>query len=149
MTPCLIASASPARRCSGGSVASTLDVGDDRGRLMKRADEILARRRVDAGLAADRRVDHREQARRHLHVRHAAHERRGDEAGEVADHAAAERDDRRVAPEAGGEQLVGERAQVSRVLCASPAGIVNTVDSRRAERVARRAPRRAARRWRR
>ena len=108
MTPCLIASASPARSCSTGSVASTLDVGDDGRRLMKRADEILARRRVDAGLSADRRVDHREQRRRHLHERNAAHERRRDEAGEVADDAAAERDDRRVAAEARGEQLVGE-----------------------------------------
>jgi hypothetical protein len=54
------------------------------------ADEVLARRRVDPGLAPNRGVDHREQRRGHVHDPHAAHPRRGDEAGEVGDGAAAE-----------------------------------------------------------
>ena len=84
---------------------------------MERADEILAARRVDAGLAADRGVDHREQRRRHLHDWDAAHVRRGDESGQVANDAAAERDDRRVAPEAGFEELVGEaRPRLARLV---------------------------------
>ncbi len=64
---------------------------------MKRADEILARRQIDAGLAADRRIDHREQGRRHLHEGDAAHPAGRAETGEIADHAAAEREDRRIA----------------------------------------------------
>ena len=68
-------------------------VGDDQHRLVEGADQVLAVRRVDAGLAADRRVDLRQQRRRHLHeIDAAAHAGRG-KAGEIADDAAAERDD--------------------------------------------------------
>ncbi len=63
-------------------------------------------RRVDAGLAADGGIDLRQQRRRHLHEVHAAaHDRRG-EAGEIADHAAAERDHHVAALEAGIENAV-------------------------------------------
>ncbi len=66
-------------------------VGDHQDRLMKGADQVLAVPRIDAGLAADRGVDLRQQRRRHLHeIDAAAHARRG-EAGEIADDAAAER----------------------------------------------------------
>ena len=96
-TPCLIASARPARRCASGRVRDRLDVGEHGGRRMERADEVLPRGGVHARLAADRGVDHGEQRGGALHDGHAAHERRGDEAREIADDAAAERDDRRVA----------------------------------------------------
>ena len=50
--------------------------------------------RVHAGLAADRAVDLRQQRGRHLHERQAAQRGRRGEAGEIADHAAAQRDHR-------------------------------------------------------
>ena len=64
---------------------------------------------LTAGLAADRRIDLREQRRRHLHERHAALVDRRGEAGEVADDAAAERDQRR---RAFGAQLEQARQDV-------------------------------------
>ena len=67
---------------------------DDRAdRPVERADEVLALRQVDARLAADRRVDLRDEARRHRDPRHAAEIRRGREACGVRRAAAAERDD--------------------------------------------------------
>ena len=64
---------------------------------MKRAEQILAVRRIDSGLAADRGIDLRQQRGRHLHeIDAAAQDRRG-KAREVADHAAAERDHQIVA----------------------------------------------------
>ena len=72
-------------------------VGDHQQRLVKRAEQILALRRIDAGLAADRGIDLRQQRGRHLHeIDAAAQDRRG-KAGEIADHAAAERDHQIVA----------------------------------------------------
>ena len=50
--------------------------------------------RLTAGLAADRRVDLRQQRGRHLDERHAAHVRRGDEPGEIADRSPSQRDHR-------------------------------------------------------
>ena len=52
----------------------------------------FALRVVDAGLAADGRIDHRQQRGRHHDERQAAVVRRGGEPREVADHAAADRD---------------------------------------------------------
>jgi len=68
--------------------------GDGR-RLVERADHVLAEAMVDRRLPADRRVHLREKRRGHLHAGDAALVDRGREAGEVADDAAAERDDRR------------------------------------------------------
>ena len=71
---------------------------------MEGADQVLALGRVDPGLAADRAVDLGEQRRRDLHEADAAaHHRRG-EAGEVADHPAAEGDDEVVAADLLGDQ---------------------------------------------
>ena len=70
---------------------------------MKRADEVLAQRVVDADLAADRAVDLRQQRRRHLHDRDAAQVRRGREAGDVADDATADGDQRAGSIRAAGE----------------------------------------------
>jgi len=80
---------------------------------MERADHVLAERMVDRGLAADRRVDLREQRRGHLHARDAAQVDRRREAGHVADHAAAERDDRRRAI---GPELEETRQEVAQRL---------------------------------
>ena len=62
-------------------------------RLMEGADQVLAMPRVDAGFAADGGVDLGEQRRGDLHQAHAAFQDAGGESGEVADDAAAERDD--------------------------------------------------------
>jgi len=85
------------------------EVHEDALGLVERADEVLAERVVDGHLAADARVDLRQKARRQLHERHAAHVRRRDEAREVADDAAAEREDRRLAVEA---ELDGPRVEL-------------------------------------
>ena len=78
-------------------------VGDNQDRLMESADEVLAVAGVDGGLAADRGIDLRQQRGRHLHViEPAPHHRRG-ESGEIADDAAAERDDEIAALDARGD----------------------------------------------
>ena len=64
---------------------------------MEGADQVLLTKGVDRGLAADRAVGLGEQGRGKVDDRAAALEQRGGEPGEVADAAAAERDDRRVA----------------------------------------------------
>ena len=104
--PCLITSASPARSSRSGSVSSVATSEITAQRLVEGADHVLAARMVDRGLAADRRVDLREQRGRHLHESDAALVDRGGEAGQVADHAAAQGDDQAVAPAARGEQGV-------------------------------------------
>ena len=95
MAPYLITSARPADSSRSGSVPRQSRVDQHGARLVERADHVLAERMVDAGLAADGRVDLREQRRRHLHEGHAALVDRGRESGEVADDAAAERDQHR------------------------------------------------------
>ena len=72
-------------------------IGDHQHRLVKRAEQIFSLRRIDPGLAADRGVDLRQQRGRHLHEIDAAAQDRSREAGEIADHAAAERDHQIVA----------------------------------------------------
>ena len=65
-------------------------VGDHQHRLVEGAEQVLALRRVDAGLAADRGIDLRQQRGRHLYEVDAAAQDGCREAGEIADHAAAE-----------------------------------------------------------
>ncbi len=94
-------------------------VGDHQRGLMKRADQILALRGVDAGLAADRGVHLRQQRRRHLHEVEAAPHAGGGKAGKIADHAAAERDDQIAALDLRGDQGLAdllERRVVLRAL---------------------------------
>ncbi len=69
-------------------------VGQHRPRLLERADEVLALGHVHARLAADAGVHHGQQASGAEHELHAAQVGGGHEAGHVADHAAAEGDDR-------------------------------------------------------
>ena len=75
---------------------------------MERPNQVLAGTSVDSCLASDGGIDHREEGGGHLHDGHAAHERCGDEAGEVADHATTEGENRGVATESRGEQFVGK-----------------------------------------
>ena len=69
-----------------------VEVAQHRARRVERADEVLALGGVDAGLAADRGVDHAEHRRRHLDDVDAAQPGRGDEAGEVGRRSPAEAD---------------------------------------------------------
>ena len=71
---------------------------------MEGAEQVLAVRRIDAGLAADRGIDLRQQRGRHLHEIDAAPQDRRREAGEIADDAAAERDHQIVALDLGRDQ---------------------------------------------
>ena len=61
-------------------------------RLVEGADEVLAGGHVNGGLATHARVEHGRARGRHLDVRHAAHVSRRHVPGEVAHHAAAQRD---------------------------------------------------------
>ena len=71
----------------------TAGIGKDEGWLVERADQVLAVRRVDAGLAADAGIDLRQERGGNLNEAHAAAQRGGAKAGQVADHPAAEGDD--------------------------------------------------------
>ncbi len=64
---------------------------------MKAADEVLAFGQVHAGLAADGRINLREERRGHLDIGNAAHENRGEKSAHVAHDAAAQRDQQRAA----------------------------------------------------
>ena len=67
-------------------------VGKDECRLMECADKIFAVTRVDAGLAAHRRIDLRQQRCRNLHKVDATPGDGGSEAGEIPDDTAAKSD---------------------------------------------------------
>ena len=56
--------------------------------LVKRANQVLAVRMVNRRFATDRRVYHRQQRRRNLHVLESTHERRSNKSHQVANHAA-------------------------------------------------------------
>jgi hypothetical protein len=70
-----------------------VEVADHPGGLVERADEILARTRVDAGLAADRGVDHGQQGRRDVDHPHPAQPGGRDEPADVGGGPTADRDD--------------------------------------------------------
>ena len=78
---------------------------------MEGADQILAVAGIDRGLAADRRIDLGEQRGRHLHVIETAAHHGGGEAREIADDAAAERDDEIATLDAGGDQCLADRLE--------------------------------------
>ena len=113
MKPAFTISAKPARISFFGRVSSSVEVAEHRGGRVEDADEVLALVGVDAGLAADGRVDHAEHRGRHLHDAHAAQPGRGDEAGEVGDRSPAEADDGVGAREVGlAEHLPAERGDL-------------------------------------
>ena len=93
-------------------------IGNDQAWRVKRSDQVLAERVIDAGLPADRAVDLREQGRRHVHDRDAAQVRRRGEADEIADHAAADRDDHRRAIRLGLDQRIEQPRDGIEVLVA-------------------------------
>ena len=81
-------------------------IGHHQARRVKRADQVLAERVVDAGLAADRAVHLREQRSRHVHHRNAAQVGGRGKADDIADHAAADGDDHRRAIRLGLDQRI-------------------------------------------
>ena len=78
---------------------------------MEGADQVLALRRVDSGLAADGGIDLRQERRRDLHEAHAAPQDACREAGKIADHAAAKRNDAIAALDSELEQGLAESCQ--------------------------------------
>ena len=83
---------------------------------MKGADQVLAMPCVDRGLAADRGIDLRQQRSRHLHVIETAARHGGGEAREIADHAAAQRDDEVATLDAGGDQRLADGLEPAEAL---------------------------------
>lgn len=81
------------KEVAGGQRFQHRGVGQHEGGLVEGADEVLAVDGIDAGLAADGTVDLRQERRRDLHEAHAPPQDRRGEAREIADHAAAQRDD--------------------------------------------------------
>ena len=96
-------------------------------RLVEGADEVLARCSIDRRLAADRRIDLREQRRRDLHEFAAAPRDGSGKAGEIADDAAAERDNRITPFHACGKNALDERFErppiLGRLACREDHGI--------------------------
>ena len=114
--PYLITSYSPARNSRRGSVPSTDGSVDNGVRLVEGADQILAERMIDPDLAANRRVHLRQKRRRDVHERDAAQVAGGGESRHVADDAAAEGDERRLAIGVGpDERLVDPRDRLQRL----------------------------------
>ena len=93
-----------------------LHVDDHQPRLIECADQILSGWMVDRGLSAHAGIDLGEQAGRDLDERHPAAERGRGEAGQVADHSAAQREERRVPLQAFVHQLVVQEGEPRQVL---------------------------------
>ena len=94
-------------------------VGNHQDRLIERADQVLALAGVDRGLAADRRIDLGQQRGRHLHVIDAAPDHRCGKTRQIADHAAAERDDQIAALDPGGDQSIADPLEHAEALAGS------------------------------
>ena len=122
MMPALMDSCRPARSSAGGRVREEVGVGEDGLRMVEAADEIFSGGEVDAGLAADGGVDLGEEGGGDLHVADAAHVDGGEEAGDVADDAAAEGEEERVAVGSGAGELLGEGFDAGEALVALAAG---------------------------
>ena len=101
---------------AAGQRGQRVEVAEHQARLVEGADEVLALARIDRGLAADGAVDLREQRRGRLDEVDAAQQKARGEAGDVADHAAAQRDDQRAAFRAQVEQAVEQAAELVPVL---------------------------------
>ena len=91
-SPYLTTSPYPARK-SRGARCENLRVRQNQARLVEGTDQVLALRRVDSGLAADRTVDLRQQAGGHLHEAHPPPQHRGGESDQISDHPAAQSHD--------------------------------------------------------
>ena len=104
MKPAFTISAMPATISLRGNVSSVARSTSTASRLMERADQVLARVGVDAGLPADGGVDHAEQRGRHVHDVDSAQPGGGGEAGDVGGRSPAEADDRVLAADADAAQ---------------------------------------------
>ena len=93
MMPALTISHRPARYSRSRQGREQAGIDEHRQRLMEAADQVLADRQVDAGLAADGGVHLRQQRGGDLQHRNAAHEDGGQKSAHVGDDAAAEGDD--------------------------------------------------------
>ena len=98
----------PAAKLAIGQGVERARVDPDSHRLVKGADHVLGAGWLMPDLAPDRAVDLGEERGRHHDQGKSAREGGGDEAGQVADHAAAQGDDQRVAIGAPVDQLVVE-----------------------------------------
>ena len=92
-----------------GQGGERIGIDQHQRRRVEGADQILALARIDRGLAADRGIGLGEQAGRHRDPVAAALEHSGGEAGDVADDAAADRDDMVGAAEPRFEHRVEQR----------------------------------------
>ena len=91
-----------------GQGGQCVGVGQHKVRLMERADEIFSRPGIDPGLASDRAVDLGHDGRGDLHQRDSPLVNGSNEAREVADHAAAQGDDKGTAVESRLNHAVAE-----------------------------------------
>ena len=83
-------------------------VDEHQARLMEGTQEIFPLADVDPGLAADRGIDLRDDGRRHLYEGDTAVENGGDEARQIPDHAATQRDDQRLPVMSGADHFPAE-----------------------------------------
>src|SRR6202044_1105953 len=90
--------------------------------MVEAADEIFSGGEVDAGFAADGRVDLREKCGGDLDVADSAHVDGGEEAGDVAEDSAAEGDEERIAIGSGTRELLGERLDTGEAFVAFAVG---------------------------
>ena len=88
-----------------GQRAEHIDVGKHREGMMKAADKVLALGKIDAGFAADGRIDLREESRGHLHIADSAHEDGSKKPADIAHDAAAKSDQQRTAIAAAADHL--------------------------------------------
>ncbi len=107
----MITSASPADSSRARQGLQRVGIGQHHFGLVERADHVLAERMVDPGLAAHRRIDLRQQRGGNLDEGHAALVARRREPGHVADHPAAQRDQRGLALGALGQQRIENQVQ--------------------------------------
>ena len=91
-------------------------VGEHQARLIEGADQVLAHRHVDPGLAADRAVDLGQQGRRDLHEIDPAQQGRRGKAGHVADDAAAQGHQHRAALDAAGQDVLDQPGEMAEIL---------------------------------
>ena len=94
------------RQLTRGQGLQRARVSHDQPGLMEGPHHVLAARVVDAGLAAHRGIDLRQQAGGHLHEVDAALEAGGGKAGQVAHHATAQRHDQALAVQPGFQHAV-------------------------------------------
>ena len=93
MNPAFTISAIPGDDLVARQRLQRREVDEHRGGLVERADEVLARIGVDAGLSADGGIHHREQCRRHVHDVDSTQPCGGGESRNVGGRSPAEADD--------------------------------------------------------